>query len=162
MKLATIILPIGALLFSSWTWAASATVDVTLSPAGSFKGKTADVKGFVTKKGDEVSAQNIVVNLKSLKTGIELRDKHTQKHLETEKFPEAVLLSAKGKGGKGAGKIRIRGVEKDITGTYKVNGNELEAEFKLNLADFKITNVKYMGAGVEDEVVLHVALPVKP
>lgn len=162
MKLATIILPVGALLFSSLTWAASASVDVTLSPAGSFKGKTADVKGFVTKKGDEVSAQNIVVNLKSLKTGIELRDKHTQKHLETEKFPEAVLLSAKGKGGKGTGKIRIRGVEKDITGTYKVNGNELEAEFKLNLADFKITNVKYMGAGVEDEVVLHVAVPVKP
>jgi polyisoprenoid-binding protein YceI len=162
MKIATLTPALSALLFSSLTWAASAAVDVTLSPAGSFKGKTSDVKGFVTKKGDEVAAQNIVVNLKSLKTGIELRDKHTQKHLETEKFPEAVLLSAKGKGGKGIGKIRIRGIEKDIAGTYKINGNELEAEFKLNLADFNITNVKYMGAGVENEVVLHVAVPVKP
>lgn len=162
MKTATILLPVTALLFSSLTWAASATVDISLSPAGSFKGKTGDIKGFATKKGDEVTAQNIVVNLKGLKTGIELRDKHTQKHLETEKYPEAVLVSAKGKGGKGVGKIRIRGVEKDISGTYKVNGSELEAEFKLNLADFKITNVKYMGAGVEDEVVLHVAVPVKP
>lgn len=162
MKFATILLPTTALLFSSLTWAASAVVDVTLSPAGSFKGKTGDIKGFASKKGDEVSAQNIVVNLKSLKTGIDLRDKHTQKHLETEKFPEAVLLSAKGKDGKGVGKIRIRGVEKDISGTYKINGSELNAEFKLNLADFKITNVKYMGAGVEDEVVLHVVVPVKP
>jgi len=162
MKFATLALSASALLFSSLTWAASASVDISLSPAGSFKGKTNDVKGFAVKKGDEVSAQNITVNLKALKTGIELRDKHTQKHLETEKYPTAVLLSAKGKGGKGVGKIRIRGVEKDISGTYKLNGNELQAEFKLNLADFKITNVKYMGAGVEDEVVLQVAIPVKP
>lgn len=166
MKLTPLLLPVGALLLSSLigvsAMAASATVDVSLSPAGSFKGKTTDVKGFVTKKGDEVSAQNIIVNLKALKTGIELRDHHTQKHLETDKYPQAVLLSAKGKGGKGVGKVRIRGIEKDIAGTYKINGNELEAEFKLKLADFKITNVSYMGAGVDDEVVLHVALPVKP
>lgn len=161
MKIVTLTLPVGALLFSTLTWAASAVVDVTLSPAGSFKGKTSDVKGVAIKNGDSVSAKNIVVNLKSLKTGIELRDKHTLKHLETEKFPEAVLVTAVGKGGKGVGKIRIRGVEKDIKGTYKISGNELQAEFKLNLADFKITNINYMGAGVEDEVVLHVAVPVK-
>lgn len=156
-----VISALGALLFSSWTWAGSAVVDVTLSPAGSFKAKTADIKGFVTKNGDEVSAKNIVVNLKSLKTGIELRDKHTLKYLEVGKYPEAVLISAKGKGGKGVGKIRIRGIEKDISGTYKINGNELQAEFKLNLAEFKITNINYMGAGVDDEVVLHVAVPIK-
>jgi hypothetical protein len=161
MKLTTIILPVGALLFSTLTWAASAAVDVTLSPAGSFKAKTSDVKGFATKKGDEVSAQNIIVNLKSLKTGIELRDHHTLKRLETEKYSEAILISAKGKGGKGTGKIRLRGIEKDIVGTYKISGNELLAEFKLSLPDFKITNINYMGAGVEDEVVLHVAIPVK-
>jgi len=161
MKIAQLILPVGALLFSSLTWAASASVDVTLSPAGSFKGKTADVKGFATKKGDEVSAKNIVVNLKSLKTGVELRDKHTLKHLETDKFPEAVLVSATGKGGKGTGKIRIRGIEKDISGTYKIEGGDLIAEFKLSLPDFKITNINYMGAGVDDDVVLHVAVPVK-
>lgn len=162
MKRSTLALPtLGVLLFSSLTWAASAVVDVTLSPAGSFKAKTGQIKGFATKKGDEVSAQNIVVNLKSLTTGIELRDKHTLKYLEVGKFPEAVLISAKGKGGKGTGKIRIRGIEKDISGTYKINGSELQAEFKLNLADFKITDINYMGAGVDDEVVLHVAVPVK-
>ncbi|RYZ68942.1 MAG: YceI family protein, partial [Proteobacteria bacterium] len=116
---------------------------------------------FATMKGDEVMAQNIVVNLKSLKTGVELRDKHTLKHLEVQKYPDAVLTMAKGKGGKGVGKIKIRGIEKPISGTYTVSGSELNAEFKLNLPDFKITGIKYMGVGVEDEVVLHVAVPVK-
>ncbi len=161
MKTLSFALPVYIFLFSALTWAASASVDVALSPAGSFKGKTTDVKGFAIKKGAEVSAQNIIVNLKSLKTGIELRDHHTLKNLETDKYPQAVLISATGKDGKGTGKIRIRGIEKNIAGTYKINGNELLADFKLKLSDFKITNISYMGAGVDNEVVLHVAIPVK-
>lgn len=157
------VLLITTLLFfaTNLALAASAVVDVGLTPAGSFKGKTNDVKGFAIVKGDEVSAQNVVVNLKSLKTGIELRDKHTLKHLEITKYPTAVLVMGKGKGGKGVGKIRIRGIEKQIQGTYKVEGNELNAEFKLNLPDFKITGIKYMGVGVDDQVTLNVSVPVK-
>jgi polyisoprenoid-binding protein YceI len=161
MKFVSILAPASVLLFSSFTWAASAVVDVNLSPAGSFKAKTAEVVGFAIQKAGEVTAQNIVVKLKGLKTGVDLRDKHTLKHLETEKFPEAVLLSAKGKDGKGTGKIRIRGIEKDISGTYKISGTELQADFKLKLPDFNINNIKYMGVGVDEEVVLHIAVPVK-
>lgn len=161
MKFVPLLLPLSALFFSGITWAASAVVDVALSPAGSFKAKTGEVKGFAIKKGEEVSAQNIVVSLRGLKTGVELRDKHTLKHLETDKHPDAVLVSAKGKNGKGVGKIRIRGIEKNISGTYKIKGTELMAEFKLKLPDFKITDINYLGVGVEDEVVLHVAVPVK-
>ena len=147
--------------FSFSAGAQSAAVDVVLNPMGDFKAKTSDVKGFATVKGDEVSAENIVVNLKTLKTGVELRDKHTLKHLEVTKFPEAVLLNAKGKGGKGTGKIKIRGVEKDISGTYSVNGKVLNAQFKLNLPDFDLKDINYMGVGVEDEITLHVAVPIK-
>lgn len=142
-------------------WAQSVTVDVVLNPMGDFKAKTADVKGEAVLKGDEVFAQNVVVNLKSLKTGVELRDKHTQKHLDTKNFPEAVLVSAVGKGGKGKGKIKIKGIEKDILGTYKVEGKTLKADFKLNISDFDIKEINYMGVGVEDQVTLHVAIPVK-
>lgn len=159
MKLfATMILALG---ISLNVQAQSVTVDVVLNPMGDFKGKTSDVKGFATVKGDEVSAENIVVNLKSLKTGVELRDKHTQKYLETSKYPEAVLISATGKGGKGTGKIKIRGKEQDISGTYKIVGKKLNAEFKLNLPDFDIKDINYMGVGVEDEITLHVSVPVK-
>ena len=146
---------------STAAMAQSVVVDVVLNPMGDFKGKTSDVKGEAIVKGDEVSAQNIVVNLKNLKTGVEVRDKHTQKYLETSKYPEAVLISATGKGGKGTGKIKIRGVEKDIAGSYKVEGKVLKATFKLKLSDFGINDINYMGVGVEDEITLNVAVPVK-
>lgn len=140
---------------------AQVTVDVALNPMGNFEAKTSSVSGTATMKGDEVSAQNIVVNLKSLKTGVDLRDKHTQKHLDTGKFPEAILISANGKGGKGTGKIKIRGIEKEISGSYKVDKNMLKADFDLQLNDFKIENINYMGVGVEDKVTLHIAIPIK-
>lgn len=160
MKLLTASL-IFTLGMASSAFAQQVTVDITLNPMGDFKAKTSDVKGEAIVKGDEVSAQNIVVNMKSLKTGVELRDKHTQKHLETTKYPEAVLISATGKGGKGKGKIKIRGIEKEIEGTYKIEGKLLKADFKLNIADFDMKDINYMGVGVEDEVVLHVSIPVK-
>jgi hypothetical protein len=154
-------LSFSTLLFSSSAWSAgSAVVDVSLSPAGAFKGKTSDVKGSAVLKNGEVTAQNIVVGLKSLKTSVEVRDKHTLKYLEADKYPEAVLVSAKGKDGKGVGKIRIRGIEKNVTGTYKIEGKELVAEFKLHLPDYKISGIKYLGVGVEDDVTLHVRVPV--
>lgn len=157
----SVMMGLAILCFSSLSFAQSVSVDVVLNPMGDFKAKTADVKGTATVKGDEVSASNIIVNLKTLKTGVELRDKHTQKHLQTDKFPEAVLVSATGKGGKGTGKIKIKGVEKDIAGTYKIEGKTLKAEFKLTLSDFGIKDINYMGVGVEDEIKLAVSVPVK-
>ncbi len=154
----------GLLLFAQLSGAQStpsAVVDVTLTPMGDFKAKTNNVKGNAVLKGDEVSAQNIVVNLKSLKTGVELRDTHTLRHLQADKFPEAVLISATGKGGKGTGKIKIKGIEKPISGTYKIVDNMLLAEFPLKLTDFGIKDINYMSVGVEDEVKLHVAVPLK-
>jgi len=129
--------------------------------AGDSRYKTKDIKGEATQKGNEVSAQNIIVNLANLKTGIELRDKHTQKHLDVKKFPEAILISATGKDGIGKGRIKIRGIEKDIGGEYKIEGKVLKANFKLKLSDFGIGDINYMGVGVEDEVSLSVDIPIK-
>lgn len=147
--------------FSFAAMAQSVSVDVVLNPMGDFKAKTAEAKGEAKMQGDEVVANNIVVNLKSLKSGVEVRDKHTQKYLNTASYPEAVLISATGKGGKGKGKIRIKGIEKDIEGTYKVTGKSLTADFKLKLTDFDIKDINYMGVGVEDEITVHVTVPVK-
>lgn len=152
---------LAAILISTNLQAQQATVGVTLVPAGSFKAKTSDVKGFATKKGDEVTAKNIVVDLKDLKTGVDLRDKHTKKYLETDKFPQAILVSATGKGGKGTGVIKIRGIEKNIAGTYKIEGSTLIAQFPLVLSEFEISGIKYMGVGVDDEVEVQVSVPIK-
>lgn len=156
---ASILITIG---FSFTAIAQSVTVDVVLNPMGDFKAKTSEVNGEATIKGDEVSAKNITVNLKNLKSGVELRDKHTHKYLDTKAYPEAVLISATGKGGKGKGKIKIKGVEHDVDGTYKVEDKVLKADFKVTLSDFGIKDINYMGVGVEDQVTIHVAVPVKP
>ncbi|HWU44018.1 MAG TPA: YceI family protein [Bdellovibrio sp.] len=145
---------------SSKVHAQEVVVDVTTNVLD-FKAKTKAVKGSAVMKNNEVSAENIVVDLTTLKTEISMRDDHVQKHLDTKKFPEAVLLSATGKSGKGQGRIKIRGIEKGIEGTYKTEGKMLVAEFKLNLDDFDIHDLKYMGTEVENTVVLHVSIPIK-
>lgn len=150
---------LAVLLFSLNAWS-QVTVDVVLNPMGNFKAKTESISGQAVVNGTNVSAQNIKVDLRTLKTGIELRDKHTQKHLQTDKFPEATLSIGKGINGKGIGRININGQEKEIKGTYKVVGKNLEAHFSLNLPDFKITDINYMGVGVEDEVKVHVVIPI--
>lgn len=144
-------------------WAApGVTADVALTPAGDFKANIPDVKGEAILQGDTVTAENIVVELKGLKTGMPLRDKHAkEKYLEVEKFPIITLVKATGKGGKGTGRIKMKNIEKDVEGTYKVDGSEMTAEFPIKLSDFKITGIKYMGIGVDDEVKVHVTLPVK-
>jgi polyisoprenoid-binding protein YceI len=157
----TIVLTAG-LLFSFAVHAQSVTVDIVMNPMGDFKAKTDKVTGNAVKKGASFEASNVVVDLKSLKTERDGRDTHMkEKYLQVDKFPTATLISAKGTGGKGTGKIRIRGIEKDISGTYKEVGKNIEAQFPLKLSDFGINDVGYKGVGVEDKVTVHIVLPVK-
>lgn len=151
------------ILLTSLVFAANAqeaSVDVRLT-VGSFKGKSKEIKGFATLVGDTVEAKDIHVGLKKIETGVKLRDEHTRKHLEVEKFPEAILVSAKGKAGKGEGIIKIRGIEKPISGTYKIEGDKLIAEFPVKFSDFDIKGIRYMGIGVKDEGKINVTVPLK-
>jgi polyisoprenoid-binding protein YceI len=152
-----------ALAFSIPTsvYGASASVAIKLSPAGGFTGKTAEVKGTIKKVGDKYVGENIIVNLKSLKTGMGLRDKHTQEHLGTDKFPEAILVKAVGEKGIGKGILKIRGIDQPVEGTYTVKGNDLTATFKVTLSKYGIEKVRYMSIGVKDEAVVTVTVPIK-
>lgn len=140
----------------------SAAVDVVLSPAGSFRAESKKVTGVAYKTKDGgVQAKNVKVDLRGLATGISLRDDHTRKRLQTSKYPYAKVIKATGKNGVGKALVEIKGIKKEVTGTYKIVGNELQAEFPMKLKDLKITDVSYMGVGVEDEVKLQVTLPLK-
>jgi len=136
-------------------------VDVTLSPAGSFRAETDKVTGTAFKTADGgVGAENVIVDMRTLKTGVSLRDKHTKEHLMVEKFPQAKLLKATGKDGKGEAMVEIKGVQKKVTGTYKVEGNLLKAQFPVHLPDLDIKGIRYMGVGVKEDVVVNVILPI--
>tara|TARA_B110001454_G_C12723308_1_gene436467 strand:+ start:11261 stop:11782 length:522 start_codon:yes stop_codon:yes gene_type:complete len=121
------------------------------------------VKGKVVVQNGEYIPQNVSVDLKTLTTNMAPRDDHMRnKYLEVGKYPEAILTSGKGKDGNGIGKIKIKGIEKDIKGTYKaLNDKEVEAKFDLNLPDFGITGIRYAGVGVKDNVSVRVVLPLE-
>lgn len=142
--------------------ASSFTADVKLSPAGSYKAQTGKVEGQAYKTADGgVAADNVKIDLRTITTGVSLRDKHTKEHLDVAKYPEAKLVKASGKGGKGTATIDIRGKKVEVAGTYKVNGDKLIAEFPMNLPDIDIKDVRYMGVGVKDLVNVTIELPLK-
>lgn len=138
---------------------AQAEFDVTLSPAGSFVGKSNKVTGNAYKTANGVAAENVAIDLTGLTTGVGLRDKHTKEHLDIAKYPQAKLIKAVGHDGKGEALVEIHGVRQKVSGTYKIEGNTLKAQFPIELSKVNISNIRYMGIGVKDMVTVKIDLP---
>lgn len=148
-------------LIGHFAFAASIEVAVTMNPAGSFKVTTNAVKGSAIKTPTGFIAKDIIVNLKTIETGVSLRDKHAKEKLNVEKYPQAKLLKAQGKNGKGLAIIALKGKKLKVKGTYKIKGQNLTCKFKMKLSELDVTNIRYMGIGVQDEVEVTVNVPVK-
>ncbi|MCC2679583.1 MAG: hypothetical protein K0R29_2159 [Pseudobdellovibrio sp.] len=134
---------------------------VTLNPAGDFVAESDSVSGQAIENPDgSVEATMIKVPVKTLKSGISLRDDHmAEKYLEASKYPDIVLKIAKGKDGKGIGILIVKGKEGKIAGNYATKKDQLKAAFKMKISDFGITDISYKGVGVEDEVKVEVLVP---
>jgi polyisoprenoid-binding protein YceI len=141
--------------------AQSLQIDVKLTPAGSFQAITNKVKGSVQVSGNDAQAESVVIDLKSLTTGISLRDKHMKERLNVEQYPMAKLIKAEGKGGKGTATLEIKGQKIPVAGTYEMKDGKLRAQFKMKMSDLGINDVRYMGVGAKDEVTVSVELPTK-
>jgi hypothetical protein len=163
MKSNNRIIPLLLLVLSQFAFAGPANVgvDVSLSPAGSFRAETDRVQGFAYKTASGIAAENVVIDMRTLKTGVGLRDKHTKEHLMVEKFPQAKLIKAIGKNGQGEAIVEIKGHKQKVKGTYQIVGNTLKAQFPMHLTDVDIKGVRYMGVGVKDDVVINVQLPIQ-
>ena len=149
------------MLYAHPVFAQSLEIDVKLSPAGSFQAVTKKIKGVAQVSGGQAKAEGVLVDLKSLSTGISLRDKHLKDRLNVEKFPVAKLIKAEGKGGKGTATLEIKGQKRDVSGTYEVKDGKLRAQFKMKMSDLGINDVRYMGVGAKDEVTVSIELPIK-
>jgi len=136
-------------------------LSVGLSPAGDFVAESDQVSGQAVENPDgSVEAKNIKVPVKSLKSGISMRDEHMQnKYLEAAKYPDIILKAAKGRDGKGAAILIVKGKEGKVNGTYTKNANHLKANFKMKISEFDIKDISYKGIGVEDEVKVEVTVP---
>lgn len=113
-------------------------------------------------------------SLKSLKTGIELRDEHLlNKYLQISQFAEAKLIFIKFNLPKDFSLVNptaanhpfkalldLHGVQKEVTGFYSVTSANLvsAASFEIKLSDFNIEIPSYLGIKVADIVKIKVSL----
>lgn len=116
------------------------------------------------------------VPLKTLDTGIELRDKHMKnKYLEVDKYDSAILIIdqvllpvnlSEGVLEKAAfaGRLKLHGVEKSISGEGEfkrvANNIQLDSHFSIKISDYGILIPQFAGITVADEVKIHVATEV--
>lgn len=149
------------LLVSSFSVFAKAKISifVSLSPAGSFTAVSEKPKGNLFKQGESFTADKISVTIESLKTGIDLRDEHFWKHLNSTKHDKAILTNLKASGGKATADLEVNGVKKPVGITYKVAGEEVIAAFAVKASQFGLAKAEYLGVGVEDTVKVEAVLP---
>ena len=137
------------------------TLFVTLSPAGSFQAVSKKAKGNLVKQGEQFMADKISISIESFKTGIELRDEHTWKHMNSTKNPKAVLTDLKAQGGKATANLEVNGIKKPIAIVYKVQGDEVISNFNVKASDFALKKAEYLGVGVEDLIKVEAIIPFK-
>ena len=147
-----------------------------LTVGGAFQAKTSALSGQLVLGVGEPGALTgqLVVDLKTLQTGIGLRDNHLrEKYLEVQRGPAytaAVLDRIRVEGidfTQPEGKARFRGVltlhgeQREVSGTADIRrsgaGLRVRATFATRISDFQIPSPTYLGVGVQDEVTIKVS-----
>jgi polyisoprenoid-binding protein YceI len=136
-------------------------LNVSLSPAGSFQAVSTKAKGHILKRGETFTSDKITVSIESFKTGIDLRDEHTWKHLNYSKHPKAELSDVRGQEGKASASLEVNGVKKPVQITYSVVGENIEAKFAVKASEFGLAKAEYLGVGVNDVINVEAILPFK-
>jgi polyisoprenoid-binding protein YceI len=145
------------------------SVKCPMTIGGSFDAKTTALTGAVSTNGGSTLDGTLAVDLRSLDTGISLRNDHLrEKYLEVDKgagFDKAVLSDIALNGfkadlpdGKGSfsATLTLHGMKKTVTGPVEVRkagaGLRVKATFPVNLPDYNIAEPRYLGVGVKDTV----------
>ena len=137
------------------------TLFVTLSPAGSFQAVSKKPKGNVIKENGVFTADKISVSIESFKTGIDLRDEHLWKHMQSSTNPKATLSNLKASGGKGTAQLEVNGKKNPVTIVYVEKGPEILAKLIVKASNFSLPKAEYLGVGVDNLVEIEVALQFK-
>jgi len=170
----------GATAVAGTTWRVGqgdVRVICPMTIGGSFDAKTTAITGAVTASDSRALDGSVAVDLRTLDTGIGLRNEHLREtYLEVTKgpgFDMATLSDIELKGvnpevpeGKGSftGVLKLHGVTKTVTGAVDVRqagaALRVKASFPVNLTDYSIRTPRYLGVGVKDTVTVEVAFSV--
>lgn len=146
---------------------------------GSFEARTTALSGSVTagSSGSRTFDGTLSVNLRTLDTGIDLRNEHLREnYLEVGKGPgfDSATLSEidldqfnpDAPEGKGSftGLLTLHGVTRSVTGAVDVRpvgaGLRVKATFPVDVTAYSIRKPRYLGIGVKDIVEVEVTFTV--
>ncbi len=154
----------------------SVQVVCELTVGGTFEARTKAIAGQVSTDPGGTGAVNgiVTVDLRTLETGIKLRDSHLRdRYLEVGKSADYAMATLKN--------IRLQqwapnelplktlfranltlhGVESSVAGVAEISGGagnlKLQARFPVHVASFGIEPPMYLGVGLKDDVVVNVA-----
>ena len=173
---------VGATATSVNTWQVKqgdVRVTCPMTVGGSFDVTTTALSGSVAPAsgGSQALDGNLFVDLRTLDTGIGLRNRHLREnYLEIDKAPgfETATLSeihldgldANMPEGKGSftGLLRLHGMTNPVTGAVDVRpagaGRRVKASFAVDLPAYAIPKPRYLGVGVKDTVHVEVTFEV--
>jgi polyisoprenoid-binding protein YceI len=177
-------LPAATVLSADGPWSVSQADVRVLCPltvGGSFEARTAALAGAMTVAVSHPAAfvGDLAVDLRSLDTGIGLRNDHLrEKYLEVGKgdgFDKAVLsdvhlgdVDAETFQGRTTftGMLLLHGTTKGVTGSADIrrvgSSVRVDAAFPVTLADYGIPKPQYLGVGVRSEVQVKVSFVATP
>jgi len=151
-----------------------------MTVGGTFEARTNAIEGAVTLADPGPAlAGELVVDLRTLHTGIGLRDEHMQSnYLEVGRgigFDHAVLSEVHlGTGDPRtvegrvsfSGSLLLHGTKRSVSGQATVHRDgpsvHVEAHFPIRVVDFGIARPRYLGVGVQDPVTVLVSLVARP
>ena len=131
-------------------------------PAGlNIEGTTSDMS-----IADDGSSVVITVPVGNIKTGVDIRDKHTKDAIEADKFPTVTLKVARGaikfpaagaeSSGDAPGSLTLHGTTKDVTVHYtaKLDGDtyNVKGTTRVNVDDYGVKRPSYLGVTVKPDV----------
>lgn len=127
-------------------------------------GKSDNITGTLDKKAGKLSGK-FMVDLATLKTGMDLRDDHMKnKYLEVGKYPKATLVLPEFKpeaSGSVQAELHLKDVKKPIKIDYSIeNGGgsmTVKTNFELLLNDFNVGIPSFQGITVAKTIKLAVA-----
>jgi hypothetical protein len=146
-----------------------------MTVGGSFEVRTRALTGTLTAaNGGGALDGQIVVDLRTLDAGIDLRTRHLRDtYLEVGKgegFDQAILskITVGALEGRVAfdGTLQLHGTARPVSGMAELRrasgGLRVEATFPVTIAAFAIAEPRYLGVGVRDVVQVRVSFMVKP
>lgn len=160
---------------------ASIAVSCPLTVGGGFEAKTNALKGELVLDPGQTGAVlgELTVDLRTLQTGIGLRDTHMrEKYLEVQRgedFASATLDQIRLEGldqqnpagmAKFSAVLMLHGTERPVTGTAKIRrtdqGLAVQATFPVKVSSFDIASPTYLGVGVRDDISIAVNFKLGP